>query len=132
MAYIIDTSAWIEYLKGSNEGKRAIPIIESNDNLTPTIVLAEMKNKFVEWNRNDFDQILEFIHRHSRIVDLDEATAIMAGEFRAKCKIEAIEGIGLVDCILVALARIYQCKVLTNDSDFSKLPEAAYLKRSSL
>ncbi len=129
MTHIIDTSAWIEYFKGSNEGKKAVPIIESNENLTPTIVLAEMKKKFVEWNRNDFDQILEFIHQHSRIVDLDETTAIMAGEFRAKCN---IEGIGLIDCILVAFARIYQCKVLTNDSDFSKLSEAAYLKRGSL
>ena len=128
MTFVIDTSAWIEYFRGTVEGKKALPIIESSNSVTPTIVLAEMRKKFVEWGRQDFETVSNFIDQHSNVVELDKATAILAGEIRATTN---VQGIGLVDCILLAVSRTLGCKVLTNDSDFSTMPEAAYLKRGN-
>lgn len=124
MIYIIDTYAWIEYFKGSPLGKNVKNIIENGGNLVPTIVLAEIKKKFTDWNRDDFDEILHFIHQHATTVPLDEATAILAGEIRSRT---SVQGMGLVDCILIALARLYSCKVLTNDEHFEQLPEATFM-----
>jgi len=126
--YIIDTYAWIEYFSGSVVGKKAKPMIERGENCTPTVVLAELKRKFLDEGRNDFAQVLDFIHVHSNVLPLDEAIAINAGEIRATLK---VKGMGLVDCILLALSRIYSLKVLTGDLHFQKLPEAEFLTGAS-
>lgn len=123
--YIIDTYAWIEYFRGSMIGHKIMNIIENGGNITPTIVLAEMKRKFVEWRRVDFDEKLNFIRSKSDILPLDEETAILAGELRATI---GIEGIGLVDCILLALAKIHEIKVLTGDEHFRGLEEAEFFE----
>lgn len=124
--YVIDTYAWIEYFRGSSLGKKVKSIIDSGGNITPTIVLAEMKKKFVEWSRDDFEEKLSFIKSKTDILPLDEETAILAGRIRAKI---GIESMGLVDCILLAVARVYGMKVLTSDKHFLYLEEAEFLKR---
>ena len=43
---MIDSYAWIEYFKGSEEGKRAKRYTEKGNCVTPTIVLAELSDKY--------------------------------------------------------------------------------------
>jgi len=124
MRYIIDTYAWVEYFKGTVIGRRIKGIIERGENITPTIVLAELKKKFTDWNRTDFDEKLSFIKLNSEVIPLDEDVAILSGEIRATIN---IKNIGLVDCILIAMSRIYGFKVLTGDLHFKDLNEAKYL-----
>lgn len=123
--YVIDTYAWIEYFRGSELGKEVKPIIDNGGNITPTIVLAEMKKRFVEWKRDDFEEKLGFIKSKTEILPLDEETAILSGEIRATI---GIESMGLVDCILLAVARTYGAKVLTSDEHFRHLEEAEFLE----
>lgn len=122
--YIIDTYAWIEYFKGSVRGKKAKPIIENSISITPTIVLAEIKKKFVDWRRMDFEEKLNFIRSRSTIVPLDESNAILAGEIRATSN---IQGIGIVDCILLALSKNLGAKVVSGDPHFKGLPEVEFI-----
>ena len=124
MPYIVDTYTWVEYFRGTSKGKNVKDKIESGDNVTPTVVLAELKRKFTEWHRQDFEDKLEFIRENSRILDLDEQTAILAGEIRAQ---KPVPNMGLVDCILLALSRIYSIKVLTGDEHFKTLSEAEFI-----
>ncbi len=124
MRYIIDTFAWVEYFKGTEIGVKIKDLIESGENVTPTIVLAELKKKFTEWNRIDFDKKLLFIKSNSEIIPLDEDVAISSGEIRATID---IAGIGLADCILIAMSRLYDLKVLTGDPHFKDLDEGEYL-----
>jgi predicted nucleic acid-binding protein len=124
MPYIVDTYAWVEYFRGTSKGKSIKDKIESRDNMTPTVVLAELKRKFTEWQRQDFQDRLEFIRDNSQIIDLDERTAILAGEIRAQ---KPVPNMGLVDCVLLALSRIYSVKVLTGDEHFRKLSEAEFI-----
>jgi len=124
MPCIVDTHAWVEYFRGTAKGKSIKDKIESGDNMTPTIVLAELKRKFTEWHRRDFEDRLEFIRENSQIIDLDEQTAILAGELRAQ---KPVPNMGLVDCILLALSRIYSIKVLTGDEHFKTLSEAEFI-----
>ncbi len=98
--------------------------IEAGGNITPTIVLAEMKKRFTDWGRNDFDEKLDFIRSKSVILPLDDTTAIEAGRIRSTI---GVHGMGIVDCILLAASRLYGMKVLTGDPHFKNLREADYI-----
>lgn len=123
MGSIIDTYAWIEYFRGEDRDKKLQEKIEEGENITPTIVLAELRKRFTDLGRNDFEDKLNFIRSQSTILPIDESIAIEAGRIRATIE---IEGIGLVDCILLAVSRLYGVKVLTGDRHFKNLPEAEY------
>jgi predicted nucleic acid-binding protein len=121
--YIIDTYAWVEYFRGSITS-RARWLIESGGNQTPTIVLAELKHKYTKEDLADFETDLDFIKSKSIIVPLDEVTAIMAGKIRATID---VKGIGIVDCILLALARNTENKLLTGDIHLKGMLETEFL-----
>ena len=40
--YVIDSYAWIEYFRGSEQGKSAKEYIESMDSVTSSITIAEL------------------------------------------------------------------------------------------
>jgi predicted nucleic acid-binding protein len=122
--FIIDTYAWVDYFRGAVHSPRLKEIIEAGDNLTPTIVLAELKRKYTSERFEDFEDDLRFIRTKTEILPLDEETAILAGEIRAKI---AKKGMGIVDCILIAVARLRGAKVLTGDEHFKGLPEAEFI-----
>jgi predicted nucleic acid-binding protein len=123
--HIIDTYAWVAYLRGTLKEQAARWIIETGGNQTPTIVLAELKYKYTRERLPGFESDLAFIRTKSSIIPLDEATAIMAGDLRATT---GVRGIGLIDCILLAVARRTGLKVLTGDEHFKGLPEAELIK----
>lgn len=119
--HIIDTYAWVEYFRGTLKDPTARWIIETEENQTPTIVLAELKKKYVQENLPGFKSDLKFIESKTSIIPLDEETAIQAGEIRARIN---VPNMGLVDCILLAMARRSGLKVLTGDQHFERMPEA--------
>jgi predicted nucleic acid-binding protein len=123
-SYIIDTWAWMEYFRGSDIGSRAKPQIENSNSITPTIVLAEMSQKFKQLGRSDLPEKLGFIRQRSTILPLDESIALLAGEIRANVP---VQGMGLVDCILLATSRLYSAKVVTGDPHFRGLAEAEFI-----
>ena len=100
---VIDTYAWIEYFKGSDVAKKFKQKIEFGGNITPTIVLAEISKKFTDLGRADLDEKLAFVRSKSAVLSLDDKTATSAGRIRSTI---GIEGMGIVDCILLAVARI--------------------------
>ena len=122
--YIVDSWAWIEYFRGSEIGGRAKSQIEAATSITPTIVLAEMSRKFRQLGRTDLPEKLNFIKQRSTVLPLDESTALLAGEIRAN---SPVQGMGLVDCVLLAVARLYSAKVVTGDPHFRALPEAEFI-----
>jgi len=121
VGHIIDTYAWVEYFRGTMRDSSARWIIETGENQTPTIVLAELKNKYVKENLPGFESDLEFIKSKTSIIPLDEGTAIQAGEIRATID---IPNMGLVDCILLSMARRTGLRVLTGDEHFNGMSEA--------
>jgi len=123
--HVIDTYAWIEYFKGSRFGAKIKRQIETKNNITPTIVLAEISKFFTDLNRKDLKEKLDFIRSQSQVLALDEATAIIAGCIRSTM---GNTGMGIVDCILLAVARLHKTKVLTGDKHFKNLEDADYFE----
>jgi len=119
--YVIDSYAWIEYFRGSKAGERAKGIIEGEDTLTPTLVLAELSDKYLR-EKQDVNEDLFFIKSKSQILPLDEETAVAAGRLNVSMKKE-VDGWGMADSIVLATARAHNAKVVTGDEHFRKLQE---------
>ncbi len=132
-SFIIDSYAWIEYFKASKMGETAKKYIESEQSITPTIVVAEISLKLqkdiVLGNETCEGRLqrLEFIRSTSRIVDLDFETAVEAGELNEKLK-EQAKGWGLTDSIILCTARSLRGKVVTGDEHFRELADVVFIK----
>lgn len=122
---LIDTSAWMEYFVGTEQGK----ILEnyfSESIITPTIVLAELSIRAVKkgWN---FEENLNFIKSKSIIVELNEQIIITIGKiYLAQRKIKS--GFGICDAIVYSTALFEKAEVLTKDNDFEGLKNIIFLK----
>lgn len=114
----------MEYFRGTLRTSDARWIIDTGANSTPTVVLAELKKKYVADGLLGFESDLATIKTKSSIAPLYEETALLAGEVKARSK---VPDIGIVDCILIALARQTGMKVLTGDKHFVGLPEATMI-----
>ena len=132
--FVIDTFAWIEYFKASKMGEFAKEYIESENSVTPTIVVSEISRKLRKdielGNETQEGRIrrLEFIRATSRIVDLDFETAVETGEINEKLKDKA-KGWGLADSIILCTALCLQGKVVTGDDHFRELEEVIFIKK---
>ena len=125
--FVMDTSAWMEYFRKSSIGHRVAEYVDSEEMLiTSTLVIAEMKRRYEQQGRSDFDEHISFIRDVSVVEPIvEEPIAILAGEIRQR---EAISGTSLIDCILIAMARIGGHRVITKDTQFKVFHEAVVLE----
>ena len=122
---VIDSFAWLEYFSGSSAGVKAKPFIESSKGMTPTIVIAELSEKY---RREDlaFTEDLNFIVGKTRVVSLDTEIAQKAGRLSHERK-RRVRNWGLADSIILATAREYKAKIVTGDEHFRDLVDEAIM-----
>jgi len=122
---VIDSFAWFEYFLGSTAGARARPFIESSKGITPTIVIAELSEKY---RREDlaFTEDLDFIIGKTRVASLDAKIAQKAGALSHERK-RNVRRWGLADSIILATAREYKAKIVTGDEHFRDLVDEAIM-----
>jgi len=131
---VVDTYAWIELFLGSEKGKKVKNTLENVEEVyTPSIVLAETARKFLREGNDEHTiaEWLDIIKAASNITQIDPTLALEA----AKCNRELAEKAkrfkqnkpSLFDAIVLATARINQCKILTGDEHFKDLPETIWL-----
>jgi predicted nucleic acid-binding protein len=120
-AYVIDSFAWIEYFLGTAAGHRAKDFIESDKGITPTIVIAELAEKYRR-ERLPIAADLDFIIAKTRIAPLDTKIAEKAGSLSPDRK-QKVKRWGLADSIVLATSREYGAKVVTGDEHFRDLAD---------
>ncbi len=131
--YVIDAYAWIEYFRATKAGAIVKKYVESEDSVTPTIVVAEISRKLQReieaGNESEEGRLkrLEFIRAASQIIDLDFETAVKAGETDVDLK-RKVKGWGLADSIISCTAR--KGKVITGDEHFRGLEDAVMIKEA--
>jgi len=112
---LIDTYAWIEYFKGSEEGLRAKKFIEGQFKLvTPSIVIAELSDKYRRTGVTGWSIRNKFIKFKSKILLLDEIIADEAGKLKQDMK-KNYKDVGLADAIILAHSAESNAKILTGD-----------------
>ena len=52
--YVIDSYAWVEYFRGSSEGKTAQKYIEHENCATSSVTIAELSEKYKRENKTAF------------------------------------------------------------------------------
>jgi PIN domain nuclease of toxin-antitoxin system len=116
---VIDSFAWIEYFAGSSAGLKAKTFIENVNGITPTIVVAELSEKYRR-EKLRFNEGLMFIAAKTRIVALDSETAEKAGALSYERK-RLVKHWGLGNSIVLATARKLKARVVTGDEHFRDL-----------
>ncbi len=122
--YIIDSYAWIEYYLG--EDIRLKLLIETKEIATPTIVIAELSDKFARENEN-FKDFFQFINSRSKIVPLSVEIALGSGKFKSQMR-KKHKQFGLADATIYLTAKMSNSKLLTGDPHFKGLDSVEFIK----
>jgi predicted nucleic acid-binding protein len=121
---VVDTSAWIECLKGSRIGERlGNELPPPSGWLVPTIVRLEL----AKWARRESpaekaEQLIAFTTT-CVVADLTTEIAFSAAEICARHKLAT------ADAIIYATALTYEADLLTCDRHFENLPGVCYLPK---
>ncbi len=131
--YVIDTYAWIEYIRGTAAGNAARNYIEGQKSITPTIVILEFERYLLKRlsEKSDTDEGYnakrEYLKSVSTITPLDYAISATAAKIDLEMK-EKKKNWGMADSIVLATARHLNAKVVTGDEHFRGLKEAVMIK----
>jgi len=125
---LIDTYAWIEIFRNSPWGRQALECIEQNSPLAISVLtLYELQYRFSDlYGEEKTGSFIATILTHAEVIPVDRQIAITAGTIKAGQKKKG-NGMGAVDCMILATARIHNLNVLTGDKHFNGLEETIIL-----
>ena len=115
--YIIDSSAWMEYLGGTPRGNNIKQIIEGESVACSIIAIAELADRF---DRSSilFDDHFQFIKSRAVILPITVHIALLAGKLKNAHR-KKHPKFGLADAIHLATAKEEHALIVTADTDFS-------------
>jgi predicted nucleic acid-binding protein len=121
---VIDTSAWIEYLRDSAPGRKfASEIPRRNECIVPTIVQMEL----AKWLAREVGEILAepvlAFTMECQVVPLDTAIALLAAEIGRERRLAT------ADAIIYATALAHDAELVTCDAHFKDLPGVIYFAK---
>lgn len=121
---VIDSSGWMEYLAGSDHGKKLIPFVERSEELiVPSVTIYEVFKKVTL--ERDEEEALRAVGLMSSgtIVDLTRDLAIESALISIEHKLP------MADSIIYATAREYDAELYTLDAHFKGLPGVAWMEK---
>ena len=125
MKLVIDSYAWIEYLEGTALGLKVKEFMEDNELYTISLTISEVVSR-IKRKQMNADMAYSAIISNSSIVQIDSQLAKDAGLFHAEIR-SKIKDFGLVDSLILCLAKKINAKVLTGDEHFRGMKEAILL-----
>jgi predicted nucleic acid-binding protein len=125
--FVIDAYAWIEYLGGTDAGRKVSAALENNDDIyTCAVTLAEVVSKVSRIGK-DAKVAYDVLLSNSRVVIIDEELSFQAGLLHCEMR-KTAKDFGLADAYVLATARRLKSKILTGDPHFKSLKEAIMIK----
>lgn len=130
---VFDSYAWIEYFLGSDNGRTVREYLNTEEVVTPSIVLAEIARKYLRdgVEQEDVVKRLNFISANSTIIEINAELSLAAAkaylELSEKAKVEQLRRPGLADGIILASGRTLGAKIVTGDEHFKGLTEIVYI-----
>ena len=124
---LFDTSAWIEFLSGTKQGKKVADVLHQGEHFTSIVSLAELVNWCLRNNlENDIGEYVAGVRTGSKILPLEEEIVLIAGRLNCERK-KTLKNWGMLDSLIVSTALFCKLSVLTKDSQFKDLPNAVML-----
>ena len=134
MTVIVDSFAWIEFLRGTPlEPAIRRQLAAADVVATPDLVLAEVARKLARdgISRAIAGRKLRDISTLSNVapVTIDVALGVARADddLRANAKARGLDRPGLADAVVLSTTRTLNGKVLTGDAHFRGLPETEWL-----
>jgi len=130
---VFDSYAWIEYFVGSDKGRTAREYLNTEEVVTPSIVLAEIARKYLREGVEQKDVVkrLNFISANSTIIEINVELSLAAAkaylELSKKAKVEQLRKPSLTDGIILASARALEAKIVTGNEHFKGLTDIIYI-----
>jgi len=125
--YVVDAYAWIEYLDGSEAGRKVNELVENNaETYTCALTVAEVISKAARMGK-DAQVAFDVLMSNSQVVCIDEELSLQAGLLHCEMR-KSVRDFGLADAFVLATARALGAKVLTGDPHFKTVKEAVLLK----
>jgi predicted nucleic acid-binding protein len=113
---VLDSFAWIEYLKGSERGATVKSYVDGGEPLyTPSICLTEVKARYLR-DQKDPTPSMSFIVERSFIIPLSQEIALQAADEKQR------RALHTVDAIVYATGLQRKIVVVTGDQHFKNLP----------
>ncbi len=126
MACVVDTSAWIEWLTGSDSIARLTPLFPAQDDylIVPHAIVQLELSKWLmrELGEEQADRVIAYTQT-CRISVLDTETALLAADLHRAYKLAT------ADAIVYASALRAGARLLTCDAHFKNLPSVDYLTK---
>ncbi|WP_428311578.1 type II toxin-antitoxin system VapC family toxin [Hydrocarboniphaga sp.] len=121
---VVDTSAWVEWLIGSQLGKRLRTEFPTPSHcIVPTIVQLELSKWLMRERGEEQADIMIAYTQKCVIVPLDTGIALLASEMHREYKLAT------ADAIVYATARHQGAELLTCDAHFEQLPNVVYFNK---
>jgi predicted nucleic acid-binding protein len=125
MSAMIDASAWIAYLEGSEEGAQVCDIVENGEAVTCILTIAELADIHARRGK-PFMQNYEFIKTSSKIVELPVIACLSAGKLKWEQR-KRQSSFGLADALIYLTAQEHKCVLVTKDRDFKGMKDVVIL-----
>lgn len=113
---IFDSYAWVEYLFGTEQGKRVDELIEKNNCYTLESNLAEIYDWSIRQNQ-DFETVSRIISSKSEILQITRKDWLRATEIKLKMR-KTKSKFGIIDALTMAKQEELKCKIVTGDPHF--------------
>ncbi|MBI2141526.1 PIN domain-containing protein [Candidatus Woesearchaeota archaeon] len=115
--YVIDASAWFEYLYATQKGLKIKPLIEGEEIATSLIAVGELADKFARINHG-FDIMLRFIQRRSALIGISVPLLLAAAGLKKEMRNKRPK-FSMADGVHLATALQEGAVLVTSDADFS-------------
>ncbi len=113
---LVDTSAWVEFLKGSEKGQKIRNILKAETCFTSIISIAELSSIGLEIGYEPAE-ILSKVKSLSYFLGLDENILLLAGKIKSE-KRKIFKNFGLIDAIILSTAKQNGLKIISCDVHF--------------
>jgi predicted nucleic acid-binding protein len=121
---VIDSSAWIEYFRGSSKGQTVRAYLKSQHTkvFITGLIASEILTKFLKEGQPTND-VITALENLTSLIQFDFPLAKLTAELFVKHR-KTCEKFGIADAHVLAAAKLTGCRVLTCDNDFRGIPEA--------
>ena len=122
---VVDTSAWIEWLRDSPTGAAVRPHVPDKSHMVvPTIVQLELAKWLLREAPEEFEAVIG-VTRECVVSPLTTEVALLAAEMTAEHRLAT------ADAIVYATALTRSADLLTCDAHFAELDGVLYIPKAS-
>lgn len=125
---ILDTSAWVEYLAGSERGCKVKEIINKPNMLilTTGLIAAELMAKYIKENKPEQDAF-EALRALAIMIPFDMVLGANAARLYVMHR-KTRKKFGLADAHILAAAQTHKARIITCDTDFMDIQNVTVIR----